>query len=57
MRFPKLLRLSVRRSGAKFEPDVGNRQHYYNYGYPQFCYHLKWNGPTVSAARYISFAL
>ena len=29
-------------------PMSANREVYYNYHYPPFAYHMKWNGPTVS---------
>ena len=29
-------------------PMSANREVYYNYHYPPFAYHMKWDGPTVS---------
>ena len=33
-------------------PMSANREVYYNYHYPPFAYHMKWNGPTVSTFLY-----
>ena len=30
-----------------------SREVYYNYHYPPFAYHMKWNGPTVSTFLYL----
>ena len=34
-------------------PMSANREVYYNYHYPPFAYHMKWNGPTVSTFLYL----
>ena len=33
---------------TKGGPLAGNREVNYNYMYPHFAYHMKWDGPTVS---------
>ena len=33
-------------------PLSANREVYYNYHYPPFAYHMKWDGPTVSTFLY-----
>ena len=33
---------------TKGGPMSANREVYYNYHYPPFAYHMKWDGPTVS---------